>query len=197
VKQSYTITKSQFSEFLIKQNSLDTFGFHEWVFYRGMFFNDLHAWWGGGGVRCNPHEGLDFCFYRDRDGLVLGLDAKTKIPLMYEGKIVLIHDDFLGKSIYVSHDMHDGNMNILHTIYGHTVPLNTLHTEKTLSEGEIIATISDAGMKKNIHPHVHVTVAWLPESFAYEKLNWEVLCNPHIATLCNPLEFINCKYRAV
>jgi len=190
------VRKSRFSEFLIKHNDLNKFEFEEWVFYPGMLFNDLYKWWGDGGVRQRPHEGLDLCFYRDKAGQEHSLDERIKIPVMYEGEIIRIEDDFLGKSIFVSHGIHDDLGNRFHTIYGHTNPYSGVAIGKTLSEGDAIATIADARKKKTeISPHLHISVAWLPKSFPYERLDWETMSNRSMATLCDPLEFIDCKYQ--
>lgn len=188
--------KSRFTEFLIRHNGLDKSRFEEWIFCPGMLFNDPYKWWGCGGIRQRPHEGLDFCFYRDKAGQEHSLDEGIKIPVMYEGEIIHIEDDFLGKSIFVSHGIYDGLGNRFHTIYGHTNPCSGIDIGKVLSEGEVIAAIADVGKKKTeISPHLHISVAWLPKSFPYERLNWKTISNRSMATLRDPLEFIDCKYQ--
>lgn len=187
--------KSQFIEFLVRHNSLTRFGFDAWIFYPGMLFNDLCAWWGDRGVRLRAHEGIDFCFYRDTGGQDHSLREKTHIPMMYEGEIIRIEDDFLGKSIFVNHNIYDDRENRLHTIYGHTNPYSGVTIGKVLGEGELIATIADTGKKTTkIPPHVHISVAWLPKSFPYERLGWKTMSDRSVVTLCDPLEFIECKY---
>ena len=188
--------KSRFNEFLVMHNNLNKFGFDAWVFYPGMLFNDLHKWWGDGGVRQRPHEGLDLCFYRDKAGQEHSLDERIKIPVMYEGEIVRIDDDFLGKSIFVSHGIYDDLGNRFHTIYGHTNPYSGVAIGKTLSEGDAIATIADARKKKaKIFPHLHISVIWLPKAFPYKELNWQIIGDSQTVTLCDPLEFIEGKYK--
>lgn len=188
--------KSQFIEFLVRHNNLNRFGFDAWIFYPGMLFNDLSTWWGDRGVRLRAHEGLDFCFYRDTGGQDRSLREKTMIPMMYEGEIVRIGDDFLGKSIFVSHNIYDACGNRLHTIYGHMNPYSGVTIGKVVGEGELIATIADTGKRTTkIPPHVHISVAWMPKSFPYERLDWKTMSDRSVVTLCDPLEFIECKYK--
>jgi len=186
--------KSTFNSFFIKHNNyLNTHGFKEWIFYPGMLFQDMEAWWTDNGLRPIPHEGIDLCFYTDNTGQVRRIDNGTKIPVMYSGDIVHIHDDFLGKSIYVKHNITDKG-NTLHSVYGHTVPAKNNNAGKTVYKGDIIATISPTSIESKIPAHVHITTAWLPEDISYNKLNWVSINNPDIATLRNPLDYINIKY---
>ena len=181
--------KSCFKDALIRLNGLDKQGFVDWVFKTGMLFKDLALWWGDGGVRRRPHEGLDVCYYRDMSGQNYHLTEKTMIPVIYDGEIVRIHDDFLGKSVYVAHDIYDDNGNRLYTVYGHTSPLCGITEGKELQEGDPFATIADIATRKTvIPPHLHLSVAWIPVAFPCERLNWETMSDPNVVTLCNPLD---------
>ena len=188
--------KSTFKTFLAKHNNdFHTYGFKEWIFYPGMLFKDREAWWTDNGFRPAPHEGIDLCFYRDNKGQVRRIGNGTKIPVMYTGEIVHIHDDFLGKSIYVRHSIKDNSGNALHTIYGHTAPMETaMITGKRVREGDIIAEIAALSKNSKIHPHIHITMAWIPETLSCKKLNWKTIGDPRLVTLCNPLEYIDIKY---
>ncbi|MFO0794782.1 MAG: peptidoglycan DD-metalloendopeptidase family protein [Candidatus Brocadiaceae bacterium] len=190
------IRKSRFNEFLLTHNDLHKYGFEAWVFYSGMLFNDLYKWWGEGGVRRRPHEGLDICFYQDTGGNIHRLNEKIKIPAIYDGEIVRIGDDFLGKSVYVSHNIYNDTGNKLHTIYGHTNPYSGINMGRILNEGDILATIAETNKRgTTIFPHVHISVAWLPESFPKEQLEWETIYTSRAVILYNPLELMDCKYR--
>jgi len=186
-----TFRKSCFKDALIRLNGLDKQGFADWVFKPGMLFKGLTLWWGDGGVRRRPHEGLDVCFYRDVSGQNYRLTEKSMIPVIYDGKIVRIDDDFLGKTVYVGHGIYNDNGNSLYTVYGHTSPFRDITEGKELREGEAFATIADVGMRKTvIPPHLHLSVAWIPEAFSCARLNWDTMSNPNIVTLCNPLGFL-------
>ncbi|MDR4496617.1 MAG: hypothetical protein MRK02_01625 [Candidatus Scalindua sp.] len=188
------IPVSAFNTFFEQHNDFHAYGFSEWVFCPGMLFQDLNSWWTQGNARPVPHEGIDLCLFRDRAGKIHRLDEKARIPVMYDGVITHIHDDFLGKSIYVRHSI-DGKKGCkLHSIYGHVLPGNICKVEHGVREGDIIATIAPAPEKGRIPPHAHITLAWLPETLSCEKLNWEELGNPDSVTLSNPLDFIDCKY---
>ncbi|KKO20402.1 MAG: M23 family metallopeptidase [Candidatus Brocadia sp.] len=188
--------KSRFIEFLIRHNELDQSGFEEWVFYPGMLFHSQDKWWEDGGVRQRPHEGVDFCFYRDAAGQFHNLDKKTKIPVMYDGEIVNIQDDFLGKSLFLRHDISDNYGNRLYTMYGHTSPYRGAEVGRIFREGETIAAIADAERKNTqIASHLHISVAWLQKSFPHERLDWKTINDDRVVTLCDPLEFIERKYK--
>jgi len=192
-----TIPESTFKTFFAKHNNdFHTYGFKEWIFYPGMLFQDREAWWADNGLRAAPHEGIDLCFYRDKTGQVRRIGNGTKIPVMYTGDIVHIHNDFLGKSIYVKHSIKDKGGNALHTIYGHTIPWNHHDKRKRIREGDIIAEIAVLSENSKILPHIHITMAWIPETLSCNKLNWKAIGNPRLITLCNPLEYIDMKYTA-
>ena len=190
-----TIPESKFKTFFTKYNNdFHTHGFKEWVFYPGMLFQDMEAWWTDNGLRPTPHEGIDLCFYRDNTGQVSRISNGAKIPAMYAGDIVHIHDDFLGKSIYVKHSINDKRGNALHSIYGHTIPRNHYVTGKRVREGDIIAEVAAISENSKVLPHIHITMAWIPESLPCKKLNWDTILTSRSVALCNPLEHIGTKY---
>ncbi len=195
IPEDNTIPKSAFNSFFIKQNNdLNAHGLKEWIFYPGMLFHDTEAWWSDDGIRPTPHEGIDFCFYRDGTGQVRQIYSGTKIPVTYTGDIVHIHDDFIGKSIYVKHGINNKRGNVLHTIYGHTIPQNHCVTGKRVHEGDIIAKVAAVSKNSKVLPHIHITMAWIPESLPCKKLNWDTIWTSKSVTLCNPLEHIDIKY---
>ena len=188
------IPKSTFNSFITKSNRyLQSNGFKEWIFYPGMLFHDTEAWWTDNGIRPTPHEGIDLCFYRDNTGQVLRIDSGTKIPVLYTGDIVHIHDDFLGKSIYVKHNMNNKSGDVFHTIYGHTVPQNHCVSGTRVHEGDIIAEVAAISEESKVLPHIHITTAWIHKSLSCKRLNWETIWNSKSVTLCNPLEYIDAK----
>ncbi len=188
------LRKTGFSEYIVGCNGLGG-RFEEWFFYPGMLFNASDRWWGGGGRRDRPHEGLDLCLYRDRCGEKHRLDETTEIPVIYSGEIIRICDDFLGQSIFVGHDTYDGNGNRLYTVYGHTIPLRGIDRGKAVSEGSIIATI--AGVKRGkatVPSHLHISIAWIPETLPSKMLNWKTIDDRRMVNLLDPLKVIACKY---
>ncbi len=190
-QEKHIFLKSKFNSFFTKHNDFNTHGFKEWIFYPGMLYQDTEAWWSEDAVRSSPHEGIDLCFYKDNYGQIHSIEKGTKLPVMYDGEIAHVHEDFLGKSIYVKHNKINEMGNILHTIYGHIIPLNRHDTNMTVREGDIIAEVAISPKNKSIHPHIHITIAWLPASLPYKKISWKTIGNPQLVTLCNPLEYLN------
>ena len=92
-----------FTRRLVAINNLDSDGFSHWLFHPGMFFLDENKWWGDGGRRRVPHEGVDLCFYRTAGAENRRLAPRTRIPAMADGRVLAIIDDFLGKSIILHH----------------------------------------------------------------------------------------------
>ena len=188
-----------FSEVLTRSPVLQDHGFREWVFYPGMLFGSRDRWWGRGGRRDRPHEGVDLCLYRDSRGTIHHLPpAALAIPVLYDGTVVNVVEDYIGTSIFVLHDTHDTEGNQLCTIYGHTDPVADMKNGLLVEEGRIIATIADAGKKKvKISSHLHLSIAWIAPAYPHERLDWKHLAKDDGALLVNPLPVISCPYSVV
>jgi len=182
-----------FCENLVQHNNLSAQGFAQWAFYPGMLFNAQDKWWGDGGRRASPHEGIDICLYRDSSGAIQFIPKAARIPVIYEGQVKRILDDYLGSTLYVAHEIYDSRGNQCYTIYGHVAPGAGIAPGDSIRDGEIVAAIADTEDRKiNILPHVHISVAWIPESFPSEQLNWSMLNQASVITLLNPLDVFSC-----
>ena len=191
----YSLPASRFCEFVVNHNNLLEQGFVQWAFYPGMLFQSMERWWDNGGNRDKPHEGIDLCLYCDSSGNTHWLDTATRIPIMYTGLIKIIIDDYLGKTVFIGHDIHDGRGNQLYTIYGHVVLLEGIESGMIMEEGRIFASITDVEKKRlSILPHVHISVALIPESFPAEHLDWKIMNESPDITLLNPLDVLNGDY---
>jgi murein DD-endopeptidase MepM/ murein hydrolase activator NlpD len=190
------VPPTQFNEVLIRSNALTDRGFYEWAFYPGMLFLSRDRWWGNGGMRDRPHEGVDFCFYKDREGRINHVsDTPLAIPVLYEGTVVHLVEDYIGTSLFVLHDIYDTNGNQLYTIYGHIDPSAGIRSGVAVREGSIIATIADAGKKKaKMSSHLHLSIAWISPAYPHERLDWKSLADHDRALLVNPLLFIDSTY---
>ena len=156
-----------------------------------MLFNTLDKWWGDQGKRDNPHEGVDLHLYKDRQDQIRRLDDKTKIPVMYDGVVVNIIDDFLGKSVIMEHRLPDDDYRRFCTIYGHTSPYDTLQAGSIVREGDIIATLAEARKPNaNIFSHLHISLGWPSKDIAYERLDWETIGTQNTLVLMDPLHVI-------
>jgi len=193
-----SLSKTRFAEHLIHENALDVNGFKEWIFYPGMLFNAVEKWWGNHGKRNKPHEGLDLCLYRDRRGNKRQLDEKTRVPAIYDGTVVGIVNDFLGKSVIIEHDLTDSDHNRFCTIYGHIYPRKRIQNGRMVKEGDIIATLADLhNSKVTIFPHLHISLGWASKLISYDKLDWKTIGASNTFTLMDPLYVIGRPYRTL
>ncbi len=187
--------KNTFSNDLVRINDLDRLGFDKWIFNSGMLFDSKERWWGDGGNRKRPHEGLDLSLFQDKSGRIYELDSTTKIPVIYDGEVAEIENDILGQSVFVRHNINDADQNWLYTIYGHTKPLDNVCIGRILVAGEVFANIADAsGNKTQAPPHLHISVIWIPESITQEGIDWKKISDNCAAVLLDPLKVIHCKY---
>ena len=184
-----------FHERLVFDNGLDWKGFQEWIFYSAMLFGSRDKWWGDRGERDRQHEGLDIYLYRTGDGDIQYLDADTKIPVIFDGRVVKVCKDFLGESVFVSHNIYNLNGSRLYTIYGHTRPHDSIRSGEELSAGGVVGVL--AGTRENngtIPHHLHISVAWIPDTVLSQELDWEVITEQDGIVLLDPLQVIKCPY---
>jgi hypothetical protein len=188
----FILKKSRFTEFLVRENGLDEPGFQEWIFYPGMLFNAMDKWWGNQGKRERPHEGLDLYLYKDRKDKILHLDDKTKTPVMYDGVVVRVMDDFIGKSVVVEHRLLDNDYRRCCTIYGHTRLPRGLNVGRIVKAGESLATLARPNKSQNnIPPHLHISLGLLSKKITYETLDWKTMSTLKLLKWVDPLQVIS------
>jgi murein DD-endopeptidase MepM/ murein hydrolase activator NlpD len=164
------LTRSSFTDRLIELNAL---GFKRWVFENGMPFLSETKWWGEGGDRVRLHNGLDLHLYEDNNGMLRTLGEGTRVPIIYEGRIVNAVKDFLGYSLFAAHDIYDKDRRLF-TVYGHVMQRKDIPVGTLLKEGEEIATIAGESFGK-VPCHLHLSLAMIPPGISAETLNWRVL----------------------
>jgi len=180
--------RSRFFDYLLASNQPLMDGFDHWLFQAGMLFGSWEKWWGDGKKRATAHEGLDLCGFQDSLGAAKMVDLSLKIPAAFAGKIVKIAGDFLGKSIYLSHEIFSEDGFQLYTVYGHTEPLASMAPSQEVAEGQIVATLSRSfGKNPTIPPHLHVTFAWLPAPLPPARLTWQNLSHDPAIRFIDPL----------
>jgi murein DD-endopeptidase MepM/ murein hydrolase activator NlpD len=119
------------------------------------------------------------------------MDTAIKIPAAFSGEIVKIEPDFLGISIYISHEIFTGPGRQLFSAYGHTAPLDSIKAGSRVKEGETIAVISGgSGKKGSIMPHLHITFAWISTPIALNDLSWDNLAKNRNITPIDPLSVL-------
>lgn len=182
---------TRFTESFTQKNNFRLNDFTEWVFHPGMLFHARTKWWGDQGQRDKPHEGLDLCLYKDMRKRIHNLDENTKIPMIQDGVVVRIIDDFIGQSIIIEHKPSHIDQFIFYTIYGHTFQNEKLNEGATVKKGDIIANIADPGKSnKNILPHLHVSLAYSPNVISYDQLDWKQFSSLETLTLLDPLQIM-------
>ena len=190
------LKKTSFPEALVGVNALKGRGFHEWLFCPSMLFQSMDKWWGDQRKRDNPHEGLDLFLYSDKQGRTHRLDSETKIPAMYDGEIIRVLGDFLGKTIIMRHDTLRNEEGVLCTMFGHTKPEGNVFEGTTIQEGDVIASLSaPASGRSGVKAHLHISVGLLSPSVLYEHLDWGMIGDPASMVLLDPLQIPGWQYQ--
>jgi murein DD-endopeptidase MepM/ murein hydrolase activator NlpD len=182
--------KSSFTEVFVRENSLDKQGFSTWFFYPGMEFGAQETWWGAKVKRARPHEGIDLCFCRGVADSIFHIDEGARIPAIYDGVVVKIIDDFIGKTIIMKHSFPGFGEGTFLTLYGHTNPKKSFTASQIVNAGEIIATLATPRGSKGLIPHLHLTIAWSPDPIPPDTLDWTTIGNSDVVHLIDPLHVI-------
>jgi murein DD-endopeptidase MepM/ murein hydrolase activator NlpD len=157
-----------------------------------MLFNAMDKWWGNQGKREKPHEGLDLSLYRNREHRIFNLDQKTKIPALYDGVVVKVMDDFMGKSVMVEHRFSDSDYPRFCTIYGHTNLIHDLNVGRIVKAGDILVTLAQPNKSvMNVPSHLHISVGRIFNKISYEKLDWKTMSTLKTLEWVDPLQVIS------
>ena len=185
-----SLPATTFSERLVQENGLAARGLARWAFVPGMNFGSTVKWWGGGGQRAQPHEGVDLCLYKDRQGKLCRLYEGARLPAMVGGTVVRLCDDFLGRSVMVERDL--PGQGKLYVMYGHTAPRPDLEVGQSVQEGEVVALLAPLpSSRTSILPHLHVSLGWSPDAVPADQLEWERI--PDVLTLLDPVQVLDDK----
>ncbi len=161
-------------------------------------FGSVKKWWGKKGLRGSSHEGLDLCFFANTHNENFRLDETTEIPMLYDGRVEYITEDFLGKTVITRHCFDDPEQPEILSLYGHLNPHKNLKIGDELEEGQAFAKIGGFGNKKKILlPHVHISLAkpdLLPPA---NQLEWEFLNTVDRDVFIDPLLAISPKYSVI
>ena len=192
------ITKSGFTDYFIRENGLDEVeGFKEWLLCPEMLMNASEKWWGDFGLRDVRHQGLDLCCYKTSNDKIIYLNGHTKIPAMYDGVLVGVINDFLGKSLILRHSIPGIEVEDCLTIYGHTQPGQSIHIGKIYKEGKTIARVADMDSSRSrVRPHLHLSIVLLSKPVPYTHLDWESMNDPDTVQFIDPLQVID-RYSVV
>ncbi len=184
---------STFGGRLAECNGLDSAG---WAFHRGMLFGAVETWWADGRRRPTPHEGIDLCLYVSNQDTILSLGGGSTVPAMYDGEVVRLADDFLGRSVFLRHGLFNGEGDELYTFFGHIVPLEWIREGAVVSEGQPIGSVAIPS-RERVAPHLHVSLGWVGRSVHPCSLEWDLISRSDSIALVDPLTVIDCEYRII
>jgi hypothetical protein len=184
--------KALFTQAFIELNHLQEKAFKAWVLHPHMLFGGMYFWWGSKKQRPSPHEGIDLCLYLNGRDKIVNLDERIKIPATYDGKVVKVLDDFLGRSIFLEHHLPEINPEVFLTFSGHPLPADGIPPGCSVKQGQMIATV--APPKNSVPPHLHMTTAWSSNTPDYDTLDWTTINDPERLHLVDPLPFLGGRY---
>ena len=160
-----------------------------------MLFQAPLLWWDAWGPRPRAHEGIDLCLYRDHGQNAHRLDTRTRIPTMYDGTVVRLCDDLIGRSVMIEHRFADC-AGWFYTMYGHTRPCSRLEAGQAVRQGEIVARLAEVTRPgATVLPHLHISVGWAHDMIPAEQLDWDTI--PSVLHLLDPLPAIGGAYQVI
>ena len=117
-----------------------------------------------------PHEGVDLARWRDGTGQVRRLSSGLWVAAPCAGRLVHVHEDFLGKTLYLRTGLQQDRAD-LHLVLGHVRPVHGLVLGDELAAGRAVGCV---GHKESspVLPHLHLTLAWIKREIGPVDLNW-------------------------
>jgi hypothetical protein len=168
----------------------------EYLFHPGMLFESGEKWWGDLGRRHAPHEGIDLCLYRSGSGRFHPLPPETAVPVFAPGRILAVIDDFLGRTVFVQHEIPQEPSRPFLSIYAHIIPLPDIEAGLALDAGRVIGRISDSPrLPSGMLPHLHLSVGHLAPGLDAASLSWPRLNKREGIHLLDPLASITLPKR--
>lgn len=115
---------------------------------------------------------------------------------MFDGEVLGIEKDFLGWSVFLGHEIEDGQGRRLLTIYGHMAPASRVRTGRRFRQGEILGYLSKKdGNPGGVLPHLHLSMAWVSTASGPDAIGWAGLHAPGVADFLDPLHTIGGPYK--
>jgi hypothetical protein len=196
VESAEKLRVSEFTSHLAVLNNLDQLGFDRFVFFPGMLFLSFNTWWGKNSIRKTAHEGLDVCFFINIRQNQFRLDETIRIPILFEGEIVHIMEDFLGQTIVARHRTEASGGKFFLSFYAHIIPDRRLTIGDVIKAGEPLGTIVDPKkVNSPLVPHLHISLAWesmLPPS---TLLTWNILNQVDRSAFFDPLKVLSGSHK--
>lgn len=176
---------------LVSVNHLETLGFERFLFFPGMLFASTEKWWGKPGNRTSSHEGVDLCFFAGKDGLTFRLDETIETPMILDGTVVHLMDDFFGKTVVTRHEPEASGSRAMLSLYGHLRLPHGLRLGDRIRRGEVFAAIADtSGRSTLVPPHLHMSMAWAEVLPPPDCLTWEMLNQTDRSVFMDPIQLL-------
>jgi len=160
---------SGFTERFVRLNDLQKRGFTAWSFQPGMLFGAREKWWGEHGGRQLHHEGIDIATFLDGHS-EQRLDTGMLVPPLFNGQVVNIIDDLLGRTVIVDHAISNPDSLVLHAFYAHITP------HQAVCRGAIIeadGTLGSIAPGSTSPAHLHISTAWVARDMPLSEFSWE------------------------
>ena len=183
-------TPSSFTETFVALNCPEVSACFRWSFQPGMLFQDNVCWWKPA-RRTRPHEGVDLCGYHAGIGVRARKVGTDLVPSLYDGVVVQIDDDFLGKTVWMAHESIRNDKLILFSGLGHITPQETLTENAAIGQGEAVGRIAPRKKDSLLAMHLHCSVFWAPPYLQVERLSWQDLPTSKVIRLFDPLAIIS------
>ncbi len=179
------IPRSPFQNCFLALNRIDEF--ERWILYPGMLLGSPEKWWGRGGSRTSPHEGIDLCCYSSTKAGEMAVQPGMKVPSPYSGTVVGTVDDFIGKSVFIRHEEISNLDRHFFTLFGHTKLQSIVNPGTELKACEMVATIAPPRVgQRDLPCHLHLSQAWIHDSLSPDTISWETISDARIM-LVDPL----------
>ena len=106
--------------------------------------------------------------------------------------------NYLDQALIIEHQACANKFETFISMYAHTNPQPGMEIGTIVKEGDIIATIADTSHSKaNILPHLHFSLGIPARSFSYEGFFWNMVRDPKMMTLLDPLPIIDLPHQAL
>lgn len=155
-----------------------------------MLFQDPGCWWKPA-RRAHLHEGVDFRgFYEGPGGKVREVSTDL-VPSLFDGVVVRINEDFLGRTVWMKHPAVRREKLLLFSAFGHIVPEENITEGQSICQGEAVGRIAPGKKGASLGKHLHMSVFWAPTFLRPEGLNWQDLPASRMIRLFDPLSIVS------